>query len=288
MVFTSIVLPSPLQQKREVFSNSALNRIRIQSIYCFNYCLYMKFGTAALLRDICSSPDEQLHGGQGPGLLSSAHSTEIPEIPGIRSEMDPAAPWDAVDVSILHQLKFNREGWDCTDKNQAQLGWMAQRSFFNSSWRILQYVFCSFAEAAKICFLTPWRFHPHLREQNLPTLNEADPCFRVFPLLKPSQIIQQRFCKAPQSQTRAKMLCSTSSCCGFCCGNQFGLEPKCTLSDPWVTAGTSQPPRGTASCDTPVTKQTHPGATGLPPAASAHCISSWDLEEKMPKKGKAA
>lgn len=79
-----------------------------------------------------------------------------------------------------------------------------------------------------------FRFHPHLREPSLPTL-------RHHPSQSPpiAQTLTNNSAEISHHQTRAKMLCSTSSCCGFCCGNQFGLEP--SSDDSWHSAAPAAP-----------------------------------------------
>lgn len=241
MVFTSIVLPSPLQQKREIISKPALNRIGIQSIYCFNYCLHMKFGTAALLGDSCTRQLSSCLGDKAQGLSPQLIPQKFPpNTPEIRSGADPAAPWDAVDVSVLHnggsKLKCNRKDEIAQIQSRARLGWVTQRGFFSSSWRPLQYVLCSSAGPAKICLLTPWLQVPSSFKRAKPAHTQAPSPSQSLPI---AQTLTNNSAELSHHQTRARMLCSTSSCCGFCCGNQFGLEP--SSDDSWHSPAPAAP-----------------------------------------------
>lgn len=229
----------------------------------------MKFGTAALLGDSCTRQLSSCLGDKAQGLSPQLIPQKFPpNTPEIRSGADPAAPWDAVDVSVLHnggpKLKCNGQDEIAQIQSRARLGWVTQRGFFSSSWRSLQYVFVALQGQQRFAS-SPlgFRFHPHLREPGLPTLRHH-PRLRVLSLLKPSQIIQQSF---PITRPEPKCFAAPAAAVAF------AVETSLAWNHPRMTAGTSQPqqpPRGTASCTTPATRQTHPGSTGLPPA-----VDTW-------------
>lgn len=200
----------------------------------------MKFGTAALLGDSCTRQLSSCLGDKAQGLSPQLIPQKFPpNTPEIRSGADPAAPWDAVDVSVLHnggpKLKCNGQDEIVQIQSRARLGWVTQRGFFSSSWRSLQYVFVALQGQQRFAS-SPlgFRFHPHLREPSLPTLRHHPS--QSLPI---AQTLTNNSAKLSHHQTRAKMLCSTSSCCGFCCGNQFGLEP--SSDDSWHSPAPAAP-----------------------------------------------
>lgn len=76
--FSLFSFPSPsLSAGKKIIWKPALNRICIQNIYCFNYCLHMKFPRASLSGYICSLPAEQLAEREGSWVLYSVYSIGV-------------------------------------------------------------------------------------------------------------------------------------------------------------------------------------------------------------------
>lgn len=194
--FSLPLFSCPHCNSKETISKPALNRICIQSIYCFNYCLHVEFGTAALLGDSCAHSWASAWGG-GPGVSPQLVPQKFP--PKISSGTAPAAPQDAVDVSILHHGDPNPNwtGKDGMVQIKPKLSWAGRHrgASLAAAGEFCRMIF------VKICLLTPWLHVPSsFRRAKLAHAHEGDqaPSLRAFPLLKPSQIIQRFHIMRPE------------------------------------------------------------------------------------------